>query len=75
MQLSKFNGWRRLWAIFSVSYFIPVALITTYVAYSEGIAWSVVGAGILLFAAPVAFLYCLGLGVNLIYLDFVNRQS
>ena len=74
MQLIKFNGWRRLWAIFSVSYFIPVALITTYIAYWEGIAWSV-GAGILLFAAPVAFLYCLGLGVNLIYLDFVNRQA
>jgi hypothetical protein len=74
MQLSKFNGWRRLWAIFSVSYFIPVALITAYVAYSEGIAQSV-GAGILLFAAPVAFLYCLGLGVSLIYLDFVNRQA
>jgi vacuolar-type H+-ATPase subunit I/STV1 len=75
MQLSKFNSWRRLWAISSVSYFIPVALITTYVAYSEGIAWSVVGAGILLFAAPVAFLYCLGLGVSSIYLDFVNRQA
>jgi hypothetical protein len=75
MQLSEFNGWRRLWAIFSVSYFIPVALITTYVAYSEGIAWSVVGAGILLFAVPVAFLYHLGLGVSLIYLDFVNRRA
>jgi hypothetical protein len=74
MQLSKFNGWHRLLAIFSVSYFIPVALITTYIAYWEGIAWSV-GAGILLFAAPVAFLYCLGLGVSLIYLDFVNRQA
>lgn len=74
MQLSKFNGWRRLWAIFSVSYFIPVALITAYVAYSGGIARSV-GVGILLFAAPVAFLYCLGLGVSLIYLDFVNRQA
>ena len=74
MQLVKFNGWRRLWAIFSVSYFIPVALITTYVAYSEGIAQSV-GAGILLFAAPVAFLYCLGLGVSLIYRDFVKRQA
>ena len=74
MQLVKFNGWRRLWAIFSVSYFIPVALITTYVAYSEGIAQSV-EAGILLFAAPVAFLYCLGLGVSLIYLSFVNRQA
>jgi hypothetical protein len=74
MQSIKFNGWRRLWAISSVSYFIPVALITTYVAYSEGIARSV-GAGILLFAVPVAFLYCLGLGVSLIYLDFVNRQA
>jgi hypothetical protein len=74
MQLSEFNGWRRLWAIFSISYFIPVALITIYVAYWEGIAWSV-GAGILLFAAPVAFLYCLGLGISLIYLDFVNRQA
>ena len=74
MQLDKFNDWRRLWAIFSVSYFIPVALITTYVAYSEGIAQSV-GAGILLFAAPVAFLYCLGLGVSLIYRDFVKRQA
>ena len=75
MQLSKFIGWRRLWVIFSVSYFIPVALITAYVAYSEGITWSVVGAGILLFAAPVAFLYCLGLGVSLIYRDFVNRHA
>jgi hypothetical protein len=37
MQLSEFNGWRRLWAIFSVSYFIPVALITIYVAYCEEI--------------------------------------
>ena len=74
MQLSKFNGWRRFLAIFSVSYFIPVALITTYIAYWEGIAWSV-GAGILLFAAPVAFLYCLGRGISLIYLDFVNRQA
>jgi hypothetical protein len=74
MKLIKFNDWRRLLAIFSVSYFIPVALITTYIAYWEGIAWSV-GAGILLFAAPVAFLYCLGLGVSLIYLDFVNRQA
>jgi hypothetical protein len=74
MQLIKFSDWRRLWAIFSVSYFIPVALITTYIAYWEGIAWNV-GAGILLFAAPVAFLYCLGLGVSLIYLDFVNRQA
>jgi len=74
MQLVKFNGWCRLWAIFSMSYFIPGALITTYIAYSEGIARSV-GAGILLFAAPVAFLYCLGLGVSLIYRDFVNRQA
>ena len=74
MQLIKFNDWSRLWAIFSISYFIPVALITTYIAYSEGIARSV-GAGILLFAAPVAFLYCLGLGVSLIYRDFVNRQA
>jgi len=74
MQLIKFNDWRRLWAIFSISYFIPVALITTYIAYSEGIARSV-GAGILLFAAPVAFLYCLGLGVSLIYRDFVKRQA
>ena len=74
MQLSKFIGWRRLWVIFSVSYFIPVALITAYVAYHEEIAQSV-GVGILLFAAPVAFLYCLGLGVSLIYRDFVNRHA
>jgi hypothetical protein len=74
MQLDKFTGWRRLWAIFSVSYFIAVALITTYVAYYEEIAQSV-GVGILLFATPVAFLYCLGLGVSLIYRDFVSRHT
>jgi hypothetical protein len=74
MLLNKLKGWRRLWALLGVYYSIPVALITASVAYFEGIAQSM-AVGILIFAAPMAFLYFLALGVSLIYRDFVNHRA
>jgi hypothetical protein len=38
MQLPKFKGWRRLWAIVSMYYFIPAALPTSFVGYYDGVA-------------------------------------
>lgn len=74
MQLPKFKGWRRLWALVSVYYFIPVALITAFVGYYDGITEAAF-IGILVFAAPVALVYFLAQWAELLYQGFADRRA
>lgn len=67
-------GWRRHWAIISMYYLIPGALITAFVGYHDGIALAA-WVGILVFAAPVALMYFLVQWADSLYQRFANRGA
>lgn len=74
MLLARLKGWRRHVARLGAYYFIAVALITTYVAFVEGIHEAVI-LSILVFALPVSLVYLSMRGFDFLYQGFAKRRA